>query len=198
MNAYQHVTVAAVAILPGPAGTVTFVAQRRGPLAGNWLLPGGRVELGESVPDAARRESFEECGCVLGDIDLTGAYEVRGRWERGPYHLITFAFLARRPVALSRWETGDQGVGAVIQAVPHSAWLHPIVMRVLHDAGIAAPDLTGIDRVLAARGISMLCLRAGSSALTGCAADAQSTRAPVPPSSGRAAAVSQPRARRAS
>jgi len=52
------VTTAALMIVRGPSDDVTFVAQRRGPFAGHWLLPGGRVEFGESLPDAARRETL--------------------------------------------------------------------------------------------------------------------------------------------
>ena len=57
---------AALVVVPGPGGTVTFVRQERGPYAGWWLLPGGKVEFGEPIEQAARREAAEECGSASG------------------------------------------------------------------------------------------------------------------------------------
>lgn len=71
---------AALVVVPGTAdGTVTFVRQERGPYAGFWLLPGGKVEFGEPIIEAARREAAEESGCVIDGLDLTGAYEILAR-----------------------------------------------------------------------------------------------------------------------
>ena len=51
---------------------MAFVRQERGPYAGWWLLPGDKVEFGEPVGQAARREAAEESGCDLGELTLTG------------------------------------------------------------------------------------------------------------------------------
>jgi 8-oxo-dGTP diphosphatase len=37
------VVTAALVVIPGQTETVTFVRQERGPYAGFWLLPGGKV-----------------------------------------------------------------------------------------------------------------------------------------------------------
>lgn len=39
-----------------------------------WHLPGGAVERGESLAEAARREVREECGLALGDLSLLHVY----------------------------------------------------------------------------------------------------------------------------
>jgi ADP-ribose pyrophosphatase YjhB (NUDIX family) len=39
-----------------------------------WCIPGGVLELGEQVEDAARREVEEETGLTLGKIDFFGLY----------------------------------------------------------------------------------------------------------------------------
>jgi 8-oxo-dGTP diphosphatase len=166
VTGYDRVTAAALTIVPGPNATVTFVAQRRGPYAGHWLLPGGQVQFGESLPDAARRETLEESGCTVGQLTLTGVYEMRGAWEQGPYHLIMFAFLAAAPVALSAPATDDQGVGEVVQGLPAAVRPHPTVMRILNDAGVADFDPTEIDTALAAHRITMRCLQTRSPAPT--------------------------------
>lgn len=66
-------------ITPGPDGEACFVITRRAPRlahhAHQWALPGGRLDEGESVLEAALRETEEEVGlrlapdCVLGLLD---------------------------------------------------------------------------------------------------------------------------------
>jgi 8-oxo-dGTP diphosphatase len=49
---------------PGPVSRRVLLLHRRadagGPLAGCWHLPGGKQEPGESAPECARRELYEE------------------------------------------------------------------------------------------------------------------------------------------
>ena len=41
---------------------------------GTWSYPGGRVEIDETVEEAARREVREECGLVVGEMELLGVF----------------------------------------------------------------------------------------------------------------------------
>lgn len=78
-----------------------LVLIRRGvePDKGKWSIPGGGVELGETVGDAAVREAKEECGL---DIELVedrpmDALDkmVPGEKGRLQYHYVLLQFLAR-------------------------------------------------------------------------------------------------------
>ena len=69
-------------LLPAPSATgsladdLTFLLTRRARSlrthSGQWALPGGRVDDGESVTDAARREVAEEVGLELGEDRVLG------------------------------------------------------------------------------------------------------------------------------
>lgn len=39
-----------------------------------WCIPGGVLELGERVEDTARRETEEETGLILGNLEFFGVY----------------------------------------------------------------------------------------------------------------------------
>lgn len=63
-------------LVTGPSGTVSVLLTRRAPKlrkhAGQWALPGGRLDPGESVLDAARRELSEEIGLDVPESALLG------------------------------------------------------------------------------------------------------------------------------
>ena len=49
-----------------------ILVQQRGiaPAIGEWALPGGHMELGETVEEAAAREMVEETGIVIDPLDI--------------------------------------------------------------------------------------------------------------------------------
>ena len=46
-------------------GHVLLIRRGQPPLAGEWSLPGGAVEVGETLASALQRELFEETGLVV-------------------------------------------------------------------------------------------------------------------------------------
>jgi 8-oxo-dGTP diphosphatase len=59
-------------------GALLLVRRGRGPAAGEWSVPGGRVERGETLAEAVVREVAEEtslevvCGPLLGWVERIG------------------------------------------------------------------------------------------------------------------------------
>src|SRR5919199_1355629 len=68
-------------------------ARAAGSTIGRWALPGGFVEVGETVEEAADREAAEETGLAVEVARLVGVYSDPERDPRG--HNVSVAFLAR-------------------------------------------------------------------------------------------------------
>lgn len=66
----RHIVSAAVAALDD-GGRLLLV---RSPLRG-WEIPGGQVEIGESLEAAARREAHEESGIEVDDLVFCGVFQ---------------------------------------------------------------------------------------------------------------------------
>jgi 8-oxo-dGTP diphosphatase len=79
-------------VIPSEAGVV-LVRRGSGPFEGQWALPGGFVEVGETVKEAAVREAAEETGLAVEVSRLIGVYSDPDRDPRG--HNVSVAFLVR-------------------------------------------------------------------------------------------------------
>ncbi len=113
-------------IIELPDGRIVLV-NRKNPPHG-WALPGGFVDYGESLEEAAVREAREETGL---DVELKGQFHAYSDPGRDPrHHTITVVFVARaegEPVA------GDDAaqVGAFDPSrTPHPmAFDHALIIR---------------------------------------------------------------------
>ena len=56
-------------------GRVLLVKRARPPLAGEWSLPGGAVEIGETLSAALQREVLEETGYVVRATKLLAVHD---------------------------------------------------------------------------------------------------------------------------
>jgi 8-oxo-dGTP diphosphatase len=87
-------------------GEVLLIKRGKPPRMGEWSIPGGRQEMGETIAEAALRELAEETGVVaelLGLVDVVDHIS-----ERGQMVLIDYAarWISGEPVA------GDDAVDA--------------------------------------------------------------------------------------
>jgi len=72
----------ALALLPDAEGRACFILTRRTPTlsahAGQWALPGGGIDPGESAEEAVRRELEEEVGLAVGADAVLGLLDDYG------------------------------------------------------------------------------------------------------------------------
>src|ERR1700745_3312904 len=79
---------------------VALVKRGHAPLQGKWSIPGGVLEVGETLRKAAIREALEETGLTVEPGDLLGVFErvLPDDQGRMNYHYVLIDFLCR-PVA---------------------------------------------------------------------------------------------------
>lgn len=74
-------------------GRVLLIRRKNPPFKGGYALPGGFVDVGETVEEACRRELLEETGVTAGKLTLVGVYSDPKRDPRG--HSVGIAYLTR-------------------------------------------------------------------------------------------------------
>lgn len=84
---------------------------------GQWFMPGGAVDAGESPDEAAVRELREESGLeIAGELELVGAY---------------FAFLYGRDILLLSYRAAVTGDVVISHEHTDAQWVDPRDMRAL-------------------------------------------------------------------
>jgi ADP-ribose pyrophosphatase len=79
-------------------GRVLLIKRGKAPLLGEWSIPGGMLELGETLRQGAEREALEETGLVVNANDLLGVFDriVPDATKRTLYHYVLIDFLCER------------------------------------------------------------------------------------------------------
>lgn len=91
---------------------VLLIRRGKAPLLGQWSIPGGRIEWGETARAAAVREVLEETGCTIEIVALCDV--VDSLLEGGHAVLVDFT---------ARWLSGEPRAGddaAAARFVPYA------------------------------------------------------------------------------
>lgn len=92
-------------------GKLVLIQFKRNILTGYWGLPGGKVDAGESIPEAVEREFFEEVELRVTYKELLGVLDEEIITKKGSEHFMMFICKveALDPVSTKRLEH-DEGV----------------------------------------------------------------------------------------
>ena len=100
-------------------GRVVLIKRGKAPLLGEWSIPGGMLELGETLRQGAEREALEETGLAVRATELLGVFDrvVPDAEGKIIYHYVLIDFLCERisgelqagaDAADARWFTPDE------------------------------------------------------------------------------------------
>jgi ADP-ribose pyrophosphatase YjhB (NUDIX family) len=117
------------------ADRILVVRRARAPADGLFSLPGGVVEIGETLMQAVAREVREETNLTIEPVGLAGFREAitRDRDDRVERHFVILPFAAR-------WLAGEPLLN---EELSEARWLHPAEL-----AGL--PTTPGLAEIVAA------------------------------------------------
>lgn len=79
------------------SGRILLIRRAFEPGAGKWSIPGGLVEVGEKLSEAAARETEEETGVKVDILELINVFDMIDLDESGraKYHYVLVDFLSK-------------------------------------------------------------------------------------------------------
>jgi len=129
-------------------GRVLLARRGRPPLLGEWSIPGGALEVGETLVEGVRRELREETGLEVSPVAVLEVLDriVRDEQGRPQYHYVLIDYLCRVEQAEARAATDVTECCWAARAELPAYELRPDTRRVVEaalDAAARHPAFTG-------------------------------------------------------
>ena len=110
-----------------------LVKRAKEPSKGKWSLPGGRIELGETIHDAAEREVLEECSI---EIEIERLYDIgesiiTDTEDRISYHFVLIYLLAKYRAGDIKARSDAEDVGWFTLPEIARLEMHPLLRSML-------------------------------------------------------------------
>ncbi|HTT47248.1 MAG TPA: NUDIX hydrolase [Pseudolabrys sp.] len=142
LRAYPQRPILAVSAAIVRDGKVLIVRRARKPALGVYTLPGGGVEIGETLIEAVTREVREETALVIEPVALAGYRDAIVRDKQGGVerHFVILCFAAR-------WLSGEPTLN---EELDEARWLAPAELATLRTTeGLADIVVAAIERLAA-------------------------------------------------
>lgn len=86
----KSVRTAVVAVVRDREGRVLLTKRSIPPYMGKWVMPGGKIDLGEPITAALKREVLEEVGLEVHVEGLVDIFEVVNSSEHSEHYVILY------------------------------------------------------------------------------------------------------------
>lgn len=116
----EHIVTSVVAVIIDDDGQVLLTRRNIAPFIGEWVMPGGKIDLGEPIVKALQREVMEEVGLEVEVKDIIDVFEHVTPGEDN-YHFIILYYFCRpiscdishnhAEVAEARWVAQEELAG---------------------------------------------------------------------------------------
>ena len=132
---YPEAPLVAVGAVVVNRGRVLLVRRGSEPLKGHWSLPGGMLEVGESLSEGVVREVREETGLTVQPVELVELLDrIHRDGERVRYHYVIADYLCR----VVSGELKEASDADAVRWVERAEWnsdsalkLDPVTVRVI-------------------------------------------------------------------
>lgn len=115
-------------------GRVLLIRRGKEPLRGRWVVPGGTVELGETLEEALVREMVEETGLVVQPEKVLTVFDrIEREGDRVTYHYVIVDYLCRLVSGTARAGSDAEAIAWATQAELGPYNLPPRAEEVIRD-----------------------------------------------------------------
>ena len=111
---YPRAPIVGVAAVVLRGADVLLIRRGREPMLGAWSLPGGALELGETIAEGVKREVFEETGVRVHPVDIVATLDriVRDDFGGVRFHYVLVEWLCAVEAGASDLICGDDAADA--------------------------------------------------------------------------------------
>lgn len=140
---FETIRLTADVVVTTPDGHVLLIERRWDPYEGMWALPGGHVDPGEAVVDAAARELEEETGVQVAPVGLreVGAWHQPGRDPRGRYVTVAYHAEVDADTPIEAKDDARNARWWPLGGLPPLAFDHADIIRAASTSVIDGKDL---------------------------------------------------------